>query len=309
MQAQATSQIMMIRPLRFGLNLQTVTSNSFQDINQSNIPAALTQAKALAEFDTMVQQLQAAGVAVMVVNDTPEPHTPDSIFPNNWVSFHADGTVVLYPMQAQNRRLERREDIIAQINERFLIQQILDLSYFEAENQFLEGTGSMVLDRKNQTAYACISNRTQASVLAKFGDLMGYKIVQFEATDTQAKTIYHTNVMMCIGEMFAVICLEAIPDLDQRLMVRTTLEKNGKRIVEIDLSQMNSFAGNMLHVKTNKGSNLLVMSTQAYRSLSAVQVKTLQEYCQILHCNLDVIEANGGGSARCMMAEVHLPLR
>ena len=309
MQAQTTSQLLMIRPVRFGFNQQTAQSNAFQDVAQSLKPQEITQAKALVEFDGMVEQLRAAGVVITVIDDTLEPHTPDSIFPNNWISFHADGTVVLYPMQAKNRRLERREDIIAQVNEHFQVNQLIDLSYFEAENKFLEGTGSMVLDRKNLVAYACLSNRTQVEILNEFGRQTGYKIVSFVATDAQAKPIYHTNVLMCIGENFALICLEAIADLDERLNVRSNLEKNGKRIIAINHTQMNGFAGNMLQVKTQAGSNLLVMSSQAYRSLTKAQIKILEEYCRILHCPLDVIEANGGGSARCMMAEIHLPIR
>lgn len=309
MQNQTTAHILMIRPVRFGFNEQTATSNAFQNQAFGKETQASSQEIALKEFDEMVAQLRKAGVDIIVIEDTPNPHTPDSIFPNNWISFHNDGTVILYPMQAENRRLERREDIVNGLQEKFYVNKIIDLSSFEQEEKFLEGTGSMVLDRKNKIAYACISPRTHQEVLAEFALQTNYQIVAFEAVDENGKQIYHTNVLMCVGDMFSVVCLEAVPDLDERLQLRNSLESNGKRIVEITLAQMNQFAGNMLEVRSEKGDKMLVMSNAAYYSLTSSQIKILEDYCTIHHFDLSMIEGNGGGSARCMMAEVHLPLK
>jgi hypothetical protein len=309
MRSQATSHILMIRPVRFGFNEQTAVTNAFQDVKLAAQTKDLAQEDAQREFDEMVLHLKAVGVDVIEIEDTPEPHTPDSIFPNNWVSFHNNGTVILYPMQAENRRLERRKDIIKLLEERFYINRLIDLSYFEEQNKYLEGTGSMVLDRKFKTAYACLSPRTHEEVLKEFALQMNYEVVAFTAVDEAGKQIYHTNVLMCIGDMFALICLEAIPDLDERYVVRQTLEQSGRQIVEISLDQMKHFAGNMLQVKNAKGNSLLVMSTQAYESLSHKQIDALDDYATLLHFDLSMIEGNGGGSARCMMAEVHLPLK
>ncbi|MFN8356615.1 MAG: arginine deiminase-related protein [Spirosomataceae bacterium] len=299
----------MIRPVRFGFNEQTAESNAFQDVTIAAQTKDVAQEDALQAFDEMVRQLKAAGVEVMVVDDTPAPHTPDSIFPNNWISFHNNGTVILYPMQAENRRLERRLDILDLLEEDYYINRKVDLTYFEQEGKFLEGTGSMVLDRKFKIAYACLSPRTHPDVLKEFSIQMNYDVVSFQAVDDAGKAVYHTNVLMCIGDLFAVVCLQAIPDLDERYMVRQHLEQSGKRIVEITMEQMKHFAGNMLQVKSKKGINYLVMSTQAYESLTHKQIDILDDYAVLLHCDLSVIEANGGGSARCMMAEIHLPKR
>ena len=309
MRSQTTSNILMIRPVNFGFNPETAESNAFQNADFGKQNENNAQAVALREFDEMVSKLRLAGVNIYVVKDTETPYTPDSIFPNNWISFHANGTLITYPMQAENRRLERREEIIEKIAENFYINRRIDLSYFEAENKFLEGTGSMVLDRKFKIAYACLSPRTHEDVLQEFSSQMNYEIVKFNAVDGSGKQIYHTNVLMCIGDMFAVICLEAIPDLDERLMVRNSLEQSGKRIVEISLDQMNQFAGNMLEVKGNRGEKMLVMSKSAYQSLNAKQIDILDDYCSIHAFDLSMIEGNGGGSARCMMAEVHLPMK
>jgi hypothetical protein len=304
---QTTSNILMIRPVRFGFNEQTAESNAFQDVAVAAQTKSISQDAALQEFDAMVRWLQDNGVNVMVFDDTAEPHTPDSIFPNNWVSFHQSGKVILYPMQAQNRRLERRMDIIEALGDNFQVEQVIDLSYFEAENKFLEGTGSMVLDRKNRIAYACLSPRTNEDVLVAFSKVIDYKIVTFDATDINNKAIYHTNVVMCVGDVFVVICLEAIKNLDERLLVRETITKSGKEVIEISLDQMNRFAGNMLLVNNTKGEKLLVMSTSAYQSLTPKQITQLDDYARLTHFDLSMIEGNGGGSARCMMAEVHLP--
>jgi hypothetical protein len=309
MRSQTTSNILMIRPVNFGFNQETAESNAFQNAEFGEQNKDKSQQIALTEFDEMVSQLRKSGVNVIVIDDTAEPYTPDSIFPNNWVSFHGNGSVITYPMQAENRRLERREDIIQQLSETFYINRRIDLSEFEAENKFLEGTGSMVLDRKYKIAYACLSPRTNEDVLKEFSTQMNYEIVAFNAVDGVGKQIYHTNVVMCIGDMFAVICLEVIIDLDERLMVRNSLEQSGKRVVEISLEQMNHFAGNMLEVKSLKGEKILIMSSSAFHSLNPKQFAILNEYCTIYHFDLSMIEGNGGGSARCMMAEVHLPVK
>ena len=307
MQPQATSHIMMIRPVRFGFNEETAASNAFQDATLAAQTKHVAQEDALEQFDHMVAQLRAAGVDIIVYEDTPEPHTPDSIFPNNWISFHQSGKVILYPMQAVNRRLERRMDIIEDLKKTFQVEQIIDLTHFENEGKFLEGTGSMVLDRRYKIAYACLSPRTQEEVLDAFAQETGYKVVKFDASDANGMAVYHTNVVMCVGDTFAVVCLQSIKDLDERLMVREELEKTGKQVIEITLEQMNSFAGNMLLVNSLKGNNLLIMSTTAYHSLNRSQILELEEYAVIQHFDLSMIETCGGGSARCMMAEVHLP--
>ena len=308
MQAQATSNILMIRPVNFAFNLQTAESNAFQNEDSQTLESDITQENALQEFDTMVTQLRAIGVNVIVYDDTPKPYTPDSIFPNNWISFHHSGKVCLYPMQAENRRLERRVEIIDDLRKHFHVETIIDLTEFENDNKFLEGTGSLVLDRMHRIAYACISPRTNEEVLAAWEKQMnGYKIVKFTSVDEQDKEIYNTNVVMCIGDTFAVVCLNSIKDLDERLMVKESLESGGKNVIEITLEQMNHFAGNMLLIKNAKGHRILVMSTQAYESLTHSQKNQLEEYADIQHFDLNMIEACGGGSARCMMTEVHLP--
>lgn len=309
MRSQTTSNILMIRPVNFGFNQETAESNAFQNAEFGEQNKGESQQEALGEFDEMVSQLRKSGVNVIVVDDTAEPHTPDSIFPNNWVSFHGNGSLITYPMQAKNRRLERREDIIERISALFYVNRKIDLSVFEKENKFLEGTGSLVLDRKFKIAYACLSPRTHEEVLKEFSIQMNYEIIAFNAIDGGGKQIYHTNVVMCIGDMFAVICLEAIPDLDEKLMVRNSLEQSGKRVVEISLEQMNQFAGNMLEIKSKTGQKMLVMSSSAYKSLTSKQIDVLDDYCTIHHFDLSMIEGNGGGSARCMMAEIHLPLK
>ncbi|MFT4031907.1 MAG: arginine deiminase-related protein [Siphonobacter sp.] len=307
MRSQSTSHLLMIRPVHFGFNEQTASSNAFQNVEIADQTKDQAQNEALTEFDEMVRLLTAVGVDVTVIEDTPDPHTPDSIFPNNWVSFHNNGTVITYPMQAENRRLERREDILSRLEKRFYINRRVDLSAFEKEGKFLEGTGSMVLDRKYKIAYACLSPRTDKEALDAFALQMNYVVVAFNAVDELGRPIYHTNVLMCIGDLFAVICLDAVPDPDERQQVRTLLESSGRQIIEISLDQVKQFAGNMLQVKNKRGEQLLIMSTRAYDSLTARQIDMLDDYCQILHCDLQMIENNGGGSARCMMAEIHLP--
>jgi len=301
---QTTSHLLMIQPVSFGYNAETAVNNAFQ-VQNSDIHV---QQKALKEFNDFVTVLQNNGVDVTVVRDTALPHTPDSIFPNNWVSFHHDGTLLLYPMYAVNRRAERKEHVLEKITEKFSVAKKIDLSSYEARNIFLEGTGSMVLDRDNRIAYACLSPRTDEKVLADFCLQMNYKPVVFDATDGNGRAIYHTNVLMCVADRYVVICLESIADPEQRQFVSETIIKSGKKIIAITLHQMNHFAGNMLQVENDKAEKLLVMSSQAYDSLTTEQAEVLNSYNRIIHSPLTTIETNGGGSARCMMAEVHLPL-
>jgi len=296
----------MIRPVNFGFNVQTAESNAFQ--NRDDDQQAVQQ-KAQQEFDGFVAVLRDNGVNVTVVNDTAEPHTPDSIFPNNWVSFHDNGDIFLYPMQAENRRLERREDIIRQLEDNFEANHVIDLSRFETKNQFLEGTGSMVLDRENKIAYACLSPRTNAEVLKAFCDYTGYAAVTFDAFDQRGQAIYHTNVLMAIGSKFVTICLDSISNITEREHVINSIKNTGKEIIDITFAQMNSFAGNMLEVKDAKGETLIVMSQTAFNSLSDNQKTTLSQYGKLVYADINTIETNGGGSARCMMAEVHLGVR
>ena len=294
----------MIRPVNFGFNAETAVNNAFQVAGMD----ADAQAKALAEFDGFVNELRKNGVDVTVVQDTPEPHTPDSIFPNNWISFHNDGTIIFYPMYAANRRLERKQHVIDTIRSLFDIKSQIDLSRYESKNIFLEGTGSMVLDRDNKIAYACLSPRTDKKVLEDFCKQTGYKAVSFRAVDNGNREIYHTNVMMCVADKYVVICLESITDKTERDNVTTVIAGSGKEIIEIGFDQVNHFAGNMLQVENTSGQKLLVMSSQAFHSLTKQQADKLSSFNNIVHSPLTTIETNGGGSARCMMAEVHLPM-
>ncbi|HEX3387129.1 MAG TPA: arginine deiminase-related protein [Mucilaginibacter sp.] len=304
MSQQTTSTILMIRPVNFGFNEQTAGSNSFQNRSAGQ---QKVQDKAAMEFDSFVSILRENGVEVIVIDDTFEPHTPDSIFPNNWVSFHSDGTVFLYPMMAENRRLERREDIINQLEDEFSVKHVIDLSRFELEHKFLEGTGSMVLDRENKIAYACLSPRTDKMVLEEFCRDSGYKPVLFHAFDQNRKDIYHTNVLMCIGGSFVVICLESIKDESERQQVLGSFRSTRKQVLTITFDQMNHFAGNMLEVQSKDGESLLVMSKSAWDSLDYEQKAILSSFSKPVYADISTIESNGGGSARCMMAEVHLP--
>ncbi len=299
---QTTSHLLMIRPVHFSFNVETAVNNTFQSTKDEN-----AQEIALKEFNDFATLLRKNGIDVTVIDDTNEPHTPDSIFPNNWISFHSDGSIVLYPMYATNRRLERKPHVIEKLKEHFQIKKQIDLSLYENENVFLEGTGSMVLDRENKIAYACISQRTDIDVLNDFCLQLGYSPQTFMAVDSNAYPIYHTNVMMCVADQYVVICLESIADDAERNDIIQVIEKSGKEIISISLDQMNRFAGNMLQVENNVGKKFLVMSSQAYRSLTIEQVSKINKYNAILHSSLDTIERNGGGSARCMMAEIFLP--
>lgn len=292
----------MIRPVNFTFNAETAVNNAFQVAGAD----AGAQERALSEFEQFVKLLRDNGVDVTVVDDTPEPYTPDSIFPNNWVSFHRDATVCLYPMYATNRRLERKAGVLDVLSRKFRIDATLDFSAYEAKGLFLEGTGSMVLDRDQHIAYACLSPRTDRAVLLDWCEKMGYHPVVFAARDGMGRDIYHTNVMMCVGDHFVVVCLDSVPIAAEKQQLETAIRKSGKTLISITLDQMNHFAGNMLQVENEKGEKLLVMSSQAYASLSPEQIKELEGFNRILHSSLTTIETNGGGSARCMLAEIHL---
>ena len=302
---QTTDTVLMIEPVAFGFNEQTAVNNYFQVQQEGNV-----QDKALKEFNAFVEKLRAKDINVITIKDTLEPKTPDSIFPNNWVSFHADGKVVLYPMFAENRRLERRDDIINQIKEQFEVTEDIDYSGAEKDNLFLEGTGSMIFDHDNKLAYGSVSLRLDEGLFRKFCSDFGFQPVVFHSYQTAGEErlpIYHTNVMMCVADQFVVICLDCIDDESERNNVIETIKNSGKELIEISEDQMQNFAGNMLQVQNNSGEKFLVMSQSAYKSLNRDQVSAIEKYCEIIYSDLEVIETNGGGSARCMLAEVFLP--
>lgn len=290
----------MIQPVSFSFNAETAVNNAFQSESHDR----QVQEKALKEFKDMVLLLQDNGIEVTVMKDTVTPYTPDAVFPNNWISFHHHHTICLYPMFAENRRRERKPALIEALKARLHIQKVIDLTYFEKEDIFLEGTGSMVLDRSNRIAYACISPRTSEKALAAFCKAMEYTPVVFEAYDKKGIPVYHTNVMMCVAENYTVICLESIASDTQKSMLTDVIKKSGKAIIPVSFEQMDQFAGNMLQLENRQGEKLLVMSSRAYASLTAAQVSRLQQYNRILHSPLAAIETNGGGSARCMIAEI-----
>ncbi len=306
---QITDSILMIRPVAFRMNEQTAVNNYYQKVMDGLLPSTVN-AKAQQEFDAFVEKLRAVGVNVVVVDDTVDPDTPDSIFPNNWVSFHETGDVVLYPMFAENRRAERREDIFDVLEEKgFDFEEIMDYTSAEEDNIFLEGTGSLVLDRENQKAYCALSPRADEELMIEFCEDFEFSPVIFEAFQTvngERKHIYHTNVMMCVGTTFAVICADCIDDKKERKAVLASLRQDGKELILLTEAQLNHFAGNMLQVQ-GKDKSYLVMSQAAKSVLTAEQVKMIEKHVEILSVNLDTIEACGGGSARCMMAEVFLP--
>lgn len=307
---QTTNSILMIRPVAFRMNEQTAVNNYYQKVLDGLLPATVN-AKAQQEFDAFVEKLTAIGVDVTVVDDTLNPDTPDSIFPNNWISFHENGDVALYPMFAENRRQERREEILDLLEEKgFVIHNIIDYTSAEEDGFFLEGTGSLLLDRVNAKAYCALSPRADEELFIEFCEDFDYAPVIFEAfqtVDSERKLIYHTNVMMCLGETFAVICSDCIDDKKERKMVLDNLKENGKEIILITEVQMNNFAGNMLEVRGANDKRYLVMSAAAHQSLTPQQIEQLEKHTEILSSSLDTIEACGGGSARCMMAEIFLP--
>ena len=307
---QTTNSILMIRPVDFRMNEQTAVNNYYQKVIDGLLPATVN-AKAQQEFDAFVAKLKSVGVDVIVVEDTLNPDTPDSIFPNNWISFHENGDIALFPMFAENRRLERREDILDILEEKgFIIENIMDYTSAEEDNFFLEGTGSILLDRANGKAYCALSSRADEELFIEFCEDFDLNPIIFEAFQTvngERKLIYHTNVMMCIGETYAVICADSIDDKKERKMVIDSLKGDDKEVIYLTEDQVNNFAGNMLEVKGANDRRYLVMSSAAHKSLTKKQIAQLEEHVTILSSSLDTIEACGGGSARCMMAEIFLP--
>lgn len=292
-----TSKLLLIKPARFGFNIQTASSNSFQNRSEEN--NLNIQQKAVEEFNNVISKAKKIGLNIIFFEDTQTPAKPDAIFPNNWVSFHHDFTII-YPMQAQNRRLEKRLELIPKINQ----NKMIDLSYFEEKNEFLEGTGSMVFDHQNKLIYACISPRTHINPLKTVAELLNYDFLNFNAETKPGRAIYHTNVLMCVAENFVVVCLEAIPSNNDKTSLVQSFEKTNKTIIEITLDQMHQFAGNMLEVFV-KGISLLIMSATAYNSLKPNQIEKLEAFSKIEIFNIPTIEYYGGGSIRCMLAEVH----
>ncbi len=306
---QNTDSILMIEPIAFGFNDETASNNFFQQNDSQS--AEMIQKAALAEFTAMREILEAEGVNLIVAKDTKEPHTPDSIFPNNWISFHHDALVAKYPMYAENRRLERRSQVLDEVlKQGYHLINVVDFSDAEKEGKFLEGTGSMVLDRVNQKSYACVSERTNPEVVELFCKAFRFKALIFEAfhnVEGKRQPIYHTNVMMSIGEKFAVICSQAIDDINERETILTELKTDGKEIIEISEEQMHCFAGNLLQIENKIGEKLIVLSQRAFESLEKGQLAVLEKQGKLLPISIPNIEKYGGGSVRCMLAEVFLP--
>jgi hypothetical protein len=304
---QTTDTVLMIEPVNFGFNAETAKNNYFQT-NTENVN---TQAKALEEFNGFVAKLRAKKINVITVKDNADSYTPDSIFPNNWVSFDATGNAFLYPMFAENRRLERRLEVVEAVeNEGFLLNEIIDLSETENEGKFLEGTGSIIFDHDYKLAYGSVSIRLDEDLFKKYCEKSGYEAVVFHSFQTangERLPIYHTNVMMCVGEKFVVICLDCIDAEIERKKIINVIKNSGKEIIEISEAQMHQFAGNMLQVRNTEGKKFLIMSQTAFKSLLLTQIEAIEKYCEIIYADLETIETNGGGSARCMLAEVFLP--
>ena len=308
MKKQITNTVLMVRPVRFRMNEQTVVNNYFQE--EMDLKNDEINRQAQQEFDVLVEKLRTVGVKVIVVDDIYEQNTPDSVFPNNWITFHQNGDVAIYPMFAENRRRERREDILDKVEaEGFDIENIYDYTDAEKENIFLEGTGAMVLDRVNRKAYCALSPRADEELFIEFCEDFEYTPVIFKAyqqVNNEQLPIYHTNVMMALGVDFAVVCLDTITDKSERKNLLHHLKEDKKEVINITPEQMCQYAGNMLQVQ-GKNSTYLVMSDAAYNALTPQQIQTIENYTQMLHSNLETIETCGGGSARCMLAEVFNP--
>ncbi|MFK7807701.1 MAG: citrulline utilization hydrolase CtlX [Saprospiraceae bacterium] len=302
---QITDHVLMVRPANFGFNSETAESNAFQTVNKV-ISDSEVSLRAIKEFDVFVSLLRSKGIQVTVIEDTSDPIKPDAVFPNNWFSTHRNGYIITYPVQAELRRLERQEHIVDKLAETCDVQAVFPLENYEDYDQFLEGTGSMILDRDNRIVYACLSPRTNEVVLDKFCKLANFEKLVFNAIDGNNQDIYHTNVMMALGEDFVVICLETIKDPNQRKAIKEAFAKTGKTIIRISLDQMMAFAGNMLQLRNRRGERFLVMSSQAHDSLYPEQIQFIEQHTKILHSPIKVIETIGGGSVRCMMAEVFL---
>ena len=300
---QTTSSILMVRPANFGFNTETAANNAFQ-VNDTSLSVAQIQQKAIAEFDNFVALLRGRAINVVIAEDTSKPVKTDAVFPNNWITSHGDGTMVLYPMNALSRRSERAENVIQQIESQFIVKKRLHLEHYEEIGTYLEGTGSMILDRVNEICYACLSPRTDLGLLDEWCDIMHHKRIAFHAVDGHGQDIYHTNVMMALGETFVVICMETVRDEAEKLNLIKHFEQTKKDIIEISLDQMMLFAGNMLQVRNDFDETFLVMSKQAYDALNKTQIAHIQRHTEILYADIKTIETYGGGSARCMMAEI-----
>jgi len=305
---QLTSNILMVRPANFGYNPETAANNAFQ-VNDEQLDIAARKVKAIEEFEVFVAKLRAAGINVIAISDTETPLKTDAVFPNNWISFHEGGLIVTYPMFSPNRRLERRQDIIDQLSEHFAYQNHVRLERWEEEAYFLESTGSLILDRVHKIAYACLSERTHPNLLEEYCQFMDFQKVAFKSVDKTGMPIYHTNVMMAIGTSFVVICMDSIAEVKDREVLTQLFKQTQKEIIPITFDQLYAFAGNMLQVKNEKGDTFLVMSSQAYHSLTDTQIRQIEAHTQILHSDLRTIETYGGGSARCMIAEVFLEIK
>jgi len=305
---QTTDKLLMIRPLYFGSNPDTLESNAFQE-RSSAVNIERLRQLAMDEFDSMVRALQEVGIHPWVVEDDELCSSPDAVFPNNWLTTHVSGLIITYPMLAQSRRCERRQDIVRTLLARHGFQKHMSLSAFETEGRFLEGTGSLVLDRVNKKAYCCLSPRSDRAVLDAFCALTGYESLVFKALDSQGKTVYHTNVLMSIGDRYAVICSESIADPVERKLVTQSLLDTGRKLIEITQSQMKAFAGNMLEVRNDQGGAYVLMSRTAFKSLNRNQVQQLSTCAELLCLDIPTIEQYGGGSVRCMICELFMPQR
>lgn len=300
-----TKHVLLIQPKSFGYNEETASDNTFQ--KKSTTDSVLLNQQAKAEFEHLVELLRNNGVEVSVVADSPEQNTPDSVFPNNWISTHQSGEIFIYPMMAKSRRKEIRQDIIDQLKTEFRFSKVIDFTNYTNDNLFLEGTGSMVLDRENFVAYCCLSERSHLPVLTDWTKQMNYEMVYFNSFNEKSVPIYHTNVMLTLAKDYAVICLDSIHDIEERIMVIENLENNGKEVIEITYEQLNQFAGNMIELANDKGESLIVMSQAALDSLDNDQRERLSKHSTIIASPIPIIEENGGGSVRCMIAEVFPP--
>lgn len=305
MNSQSTNSIFLVKPANFGYNFETAISNAFQ--NEMNLEKEILKAHVLFEFEAMRKLLVEKGINVKLIDDTISPIKPDAIFPNNWISMHANGQVILYPMLAENRRLERRQEIIDVLKQEFQINEVSDFSISEKENLFLEGTGSIIFDHVNRNAYACISPRTDKDLFIKLCEKINYSPIYFHSFDQNGKEIYHSNVMMNIGKHYVVICLESITNLEEKQMVIDSFNKTKHQIIDISQEQLKSFCGNMLELKRPNEKNLLVMSNTAFEALKTDQKEILSQFCELTPIKIDTIETIGGGSVRCMITEIFLP--
>jgi hypothetical protein len=302
---QQPHAVFMVRPSAFGFNPETSLSNAFQNRATDNSASG----KAIEEFDAMVDRLSANEINVHVFSDTELPVKPDAIFPNNWISTHADGTVILYPMMTENRRHERRWDIVETLKKDYTVTQVLDITTEEKTGRFLEGTGSLVFDHVNKTVFACRSPRTNDALAARIAQTLNYRLILFSSVDEKGQAIYHTNVMMCVGEKFVVLCLDSIRSDDEQEILLRTFSESGHKVVAISFSQMSSFAGNMLEIKSKNNEPMLLLSQSAFESLLPGQLNALSRFAEPLPVKIDTIQSVGGGGVRCMVAGIHLPKR